>query len=220
MLASPERATSVERLGDGVRVTTTNRRLEAATAVIATGPWANELLIPLGLELPLAPAVAQVSFFDAPGLIPRPSIAEWSVDADGRGVYGHPVPGVGYKFAFDAAGREPWRSSQPEWPPDPAEQLELEQWVASRFPGLAAPVLRSERHPWTMTPDSDFVIDREGAVVVACGCSGHAFKFGPAIGELVADIAQGVARDEAAMFSLRRPALASGPVDAWAPISR
>ncbi len=92
---------------------------------------------------------------------------------------------------------------------------------ASAVSGVSAPVLRSERHPWTMTPDSDFVIDRDGAVVVACGCSGHAFKFGPALGELVADIAQGVlARDEAPLFSLRRPALASGPADAWAPITR
>jgi sarcosine oxidase len=219
-LATPERAAKVERVGDGVRVTTERRRLDAGIAVIATGPWANDLLIPLGLELPLAPAVAQVSFFDAPGLIVRPGIAEWSVDADGRGVYGHPVPGVGYKFAFDAAGREPWRQSATEWLPDPAEQRVLEEWVQRRFPGVSAPVLRSERHPWTMTPDSDWVVDRDGAVVVACGCSGHAFKFGPALGELVADIAQGVPRHEAPLFSLRRPALTSAPADAWAPISR
>jgi sarcosine oxidase len=219
-LAAPERVVGVEKVGDGVRVTTGRRRIDAGVAVIATGPWANELLIPLGLGLPLAPAVAQVSFFDTPGLISKPGIAEWSVDADGRGVYGHPVPGVGYKFAFDAAGREPWLSSTTEWPPDAEEQRVLVEWVERRFPGVSAPVLRSERHPWTMTPDSDFVIDRDGALVVACGCSGHAFKFGPALGELVADIAQGAPRDEAPLFSLRRSALASAPAEAWAPIAR
>ncbi len=81
-------------------------------------------------------------------------------------------------------------------------------------------MLQSERHPWTMTPDSDFVIDRDGPVVVACGCSGHAFKFGPALGELVADIAQEIPRPEQPLFSMRRPALESSPPVAWAPITR
>lgn len=219
-LISPERVVSVETSAESVQLATTDRRIDAGVAVVATGPWANELLTPLGLALPLAPAVAQVTYFDIPGLVGRPGIAEWSVDADGRGVYGHPVPGVGYKFAFDAAGSEPWSPGTAEWPPDPREQEALVSWVERRFPEVAATVLQSERHPWTMTPDSDFVIDRDGPVVVACGCSGHAFKFGPALGELVADIAQGIPRSEQPLFSMRRPALESSPPVAWTPITR
>ena len=49
----------------------------------------------------LAPAIAQVTFLDAPATTERPGIAEWEVDERG-GVYGHPVPGIGYKIAFDA----------------------------------------------------------------------------------------------------------------------
>ena len=48
--------------------------------------------------------------------------------------------------------------------------------------GAPQRVAYSQRHPWTLTPDSDFVIDRRGSLVLACGCSGHAFKFGPALG--------------------------------------
>ena len=44
-----------------------------------------------------------------------------------------------------------------------------------------------DRHPWTMTPDADFAIGAIGPVTVAAGCSGHAFTFGPTLGELVAD---------------------------------
>ena len=219
-LISPERVVSLETTGLGVRLVTTGRRIDAEVAVVATGPWANELLTPLGLALPLAPAVAQVTYFDIPALVTRPGLAEWSVDADGRGVYGHPVPGVGYKFAFDAAGSEPWSPETTAWAPDPREQEELVSWVERRFPGVAATVLQSERHPWTMTPDSDFVIDRDGPVVVACGCSGHAFKFGPALGELVADTVQEIPRPEQPLFSLRRPALESSPPAAWTPITR
>ena len=56
-----------------------------------------------------------------------------------------------------------------------------------------------------MTPDSDWVIDRRGAVVLACGCSGHAFKFGPALGPLVADVVEGA--DPEPLFRLGRPGL-------------
>jgi sarcosine oxidase len=42
-----------------------------------------------------------------------------------------------------------------------------------------------------MTADEDFVLGREGRLVVAAGCSGHAFKFGPLLGDIVADLALG-----------------------------
>jgi sarcosine oxidase len=218
--AAVARVTKVELRADGVLLRTSVGEIEAGAVVLAPGPWASELLEPLGIRLPLTPAVAQVTYFDAPDLTERPGMAEWSVYAGGRGVYGHPVPGVGYKFAFDAAGSEPWRASASEWPPDPVEQQELTEWVARRLPGAGLRVIRSERHPWTMTPDSHFVVDREGPVVVACGCSGHAFKFGPALGELVADVVDDVPRPERGLFSMRRPAMAAAAVEASSPITR
>jgi sarcosine oxidase len=214
------RVDKVKLHSGGVRLHTAIGTIDARTVVLATGPWASELLEPLGIRLPLTPAVAQVTYFDTPDLIQRPGMAEWAVYEGGRGVYGHPVPGVGYKFAFDAAGSEPWSASATEWPPDPAEELELTEWVARRLPGAALRVTRSERHPWTMTPDSHFVIDREGPVVVACGCSGHAFKFGPALGELVADVVDEVPRPDRALFSMRRPAMSAAAVEASSPITR
>ena len=63
-----------------------------------------------------------------------------------------------------------------------------------------------------MTPDGDFAIDRRGPIVVAAGCSGHAFKFGPALGSLVADVVDKVDRDDLKLFSLDRPAMRTGGV--------
>jgi sarcosine oxidase len=37
------------------------------------------------------------------------------------------------------------------------------------------------------------VLDRHGPIVVASPCSGHGFKFAPLIGELAADLVQGLA---------------------------
>ena len=42
-----------------------------------------------------------------------------------------------------------------------------------------------------MTPDEHFVLDRTGPIVVGTGGSGHAFKFTPLLGEVLADLALG-----------------------------
>jgi len=217
-LRAPERVLEIQPEACGVRVVTAAGTLDADRAVIAAGPWTAELVEPLGLRLPLAPAVAQVTYFDVPGLVGMPAIAEWGETEEG-GVYGHPVPGVGYKLGFDAAGDDPWDPDDAA-APAPDEQERLERWAGERLPGLAGRALRSDRHPWTMTPDTDFAIGTLGPITVAAGCSGHAFKFGPALGELVADTSDGTPRPAAAMFALDRPALA-GPAPAPSkPINR
>ena len=59
------------------------------------------------------------------------------------------------------------------------------------FPGLDPRPVHSEACLYTMSPDGDFVLDRIDGVIVCGGYSGHAFKFGPLLGRLIADLAQG-----------------------------
>ena len=48
-------------------------------------------------------------------------------------------------------------------------------------------------------PDGEFVLRRDGPVVVCSPCSGHGFKFAPAVGRLTAALATGeMAVDDAA----------------------
>lgn len=218
-LSMPERCLRIEVDEDGAEVVTDRRTLRAARVVIAAGPWSGELLRAAGIELSLAPAVAQVTFLEGPQLVGRPGLADWLMH-DGVGVYGHPVPGVGYKVAFDAGSAEPWLPDVEAWQPDLAEQDRLIAWLRDRMPTIEPRVALTQRHPWTMTPDGDFAIGRRGPIVVAVGCSGHAFKFGPALGALVADVAGDVPRDDLALFSLDRPALQSGEASPSTPISR
>jgi sarcosine oxidase len=198
----PERVVAIDA-GEPAVVHTTQRELSADSVVVAAGPWTGGLLEPLGISLRLAPSVAQVTFLDAPDMVGRPGIAAWP-EPGGVGIYGHPVPGVGYKLAFDA-GAEGWDADTEEWSPDAAEESRLLEWMRHHLAGAPRDVAYSQRHPWTMTPDSDFVVDRRGSVVLACGCSGHAFKFGPALGPLVADVVEGNASKD--LFSLNRPGL-------------
>jgi sarcosine oxidase len=219
VLSMPERCVAIEVGTDQAAVVTDRRTLRADRVVIAAGPWSGDLLRSVDIELPLAPAIAQVTFLDAPTLVERPGIVDWLMDG-GVGVYGHPVPGVGYKVAFDAGSAEPWLPDVEAWAPDLEEQRRLMAWLGERLPEVEPLIARTQRHPWTMTPDGDFAIDRRGPIVVAAGCSGHAFKFGPALGALVADVVEEVDRDDLELFSLDRGAMRRGHASASTPISR
>jgi sarcosine oxidase len=73
------------------------------------------------------------------------------------------------------------------------EIAEVARYVATRLPTLPGRFLRASTCMYTSTPDSDFVIAphpaHPGAVTVACGFSGHGFKFVPVVGEILADLA-------------------------------
>ncbi|MGH6643798.1 MAG: FAD-dependent oxidoreductase, partial [Bradyrhizobium sp.] len=151
---APERVVRFEP-GATVTLYTEGRHFEAKQVIVAAGPWTKDLLDGVGLPLPLAPAVAQVTFLDAPALVDRPGIAEWRPNGE-TGIYGHPVPGIGYKIAFDS-GAAGWHPDVEEWEPDPAEEQRLLGWLARRMPSVVPKVSRTQRHPWTMTPDVDFI---------------------------------------------------------------
>ena len=49
---------------------------------------------------------------------------------------------------------------------------------------------------YTSTPDGEFMLRRDGPVVVCSPCSGRGFKFVPAIGRITAALAIGENRSE------------------------
>ena len=59
------------------------------------------------------------------------------------------------------------------------------------LPSLDPEPVETERCVYDNSADTDFVIARTGNIVVGCGTSGHGFKFGPLLGELLADLAEG-----------------------------
>jgi sarcosine oxidase len=66
---------------------------------------------------------------------------------------------------------------------------------------------------YTTTPDHHFVIaahPEHAQVTVACGFSGHGFKFVPVVGEILADLAlTGTTSHPIGLFDPRRPAMTS-----------
>src|SRR5437867_8766170 len=78
----------------------------------------------------------------------------------------------------------------------PAEKAHLFDFLKQTFPRLAdAPLVYSHVCLYTDTWDGHFWIaadpEREG-LMLATGGSGHAFKFAPVLGDIIADALQGV----------------------------
>ena len=111
------------------------------------------------------------------------------------GFYGHgDVGGLGVKVAPD----HPSPQVEPdalERSPLPERERQARDYAARRFPALAgAPLLGARVCQYDLTPDTHFLVDRhperESWWLVGGG-SGHGFKHGPALAELVADCIEG-----------------------------
>jgi len=61
--------------------------------------------------------------------------------------------------------------------------------VAHRYPEVDPSPLASQTCLYTNTADESFVLERHGRVVVGSACSGHGFKFAPAVGRTLAALA-------------------------------
>jgi glycine/D-amino acid oxidase-like deaminating enzyme len=83
----------------------------------------------------------------------------------------------------------------------------VRQYLGFRFPGMKdAPLLETRVCQYEDTPDGNFIIDRHpeaSNVWLVGGGSGHGFKHGPALGEMVAElVTEGKQADE--LFRLAR----------------
>jgi sarcosine oxidase len=176
-----------------VRVHTDDGVHTAARLVICPGAWASELLADLSIPFTVE---RQVQFWFRPRgpiepfLPSRHPIYVWEA-GDGRQFYGFPGdPAAGVKVAFFRGGR----ICTPETidrTVRPAEVEAMAGFVQPRIPDLAGTFLRAVTCMYTNSPDEHFVIARHPAherVVVACGFSGHGFKFVPVVGEILADL--------------------------------
>jgi sarcosine oxidase len=75
-----------------------------------------------------------------------------------------------------------------------SEISSLRELVEGMLPDAAGPVTSTLTCLYTKTPDEHFALGIHPSlpqVVVASPCSGHGFKFAPAIGSLLADLATG-----------------------------
>lgn len=195
--------TGIEDDGRRVTVRTASGAVTAGSAVVCAGPWTGALLRGGGITVPGAPTQEQVGYLattDGAGPGMPILIGHGSPEP-----YGLPVPGEPlYKIGFHHGGpvTDPDRQ---EHGPDQDLSAELGRLARQYLPGLAPELVRTERCVYDNSPDEDFIVDRVGRIVIGSGTSGHGFKFGPLLGEWLADLATGTAAGPAARrFSLDR----------------
>ena len=121
----------------------------------------------------------------------------FGADISTTGYYGFPLNREGVvKIANHGLGRE-MSPESPNRAVTPQEEENLREFLSATFPALAdAPLVYSRVCMYCDTNDGHFWIapdpERHG-LIVAAGDSGHAFKFAPVLGEIIADAVEGKA---------------------------
>lgn len=205
--------------GRGVRVHTAEDTYTAGQLVVCPGAWAPQLLAGLGVPFTVERQVMhwfQPACGIGPYLPERHPVFLWE-DTAGVQVYGFPAidgPGGGVKVAFFRNGGV----CTPETIDRTVHRHEvagISEHFAPRIPTLPGAPLKAAACMYTTTPDDHFVLARHPehpeSVTVACGFSGHGFKFVPVVGEIAADLAlTGTTEHPIELFDPRRPAVAAG----------
>ena len=167
--------------------------LKADEYVFACGPWLGTLF-PQTIGKRIRVTRQEIFFFGTPAGDERYTEKKMPVWGDHREHFMYGIPGYqwrGFKVADDTRG--------PEFNPTSGERVvsadslkRVREYLGFRFPGLKdAPLIESRVCQYEESPDEDFIIDRHPArddVWIVGGGSGHGFKHGPALGEMVAGL--------------------------------
>jgi len=171
---------------DGVVLDTSAASIEASLAVVAAGAWATPLLAAAGIELETSISQETVTYFDLPGAHTLPSVIDWNEET-GRHAYSLSAGENVLKVGLHHSGTpvEPGERGAP----DPAVVEAASDWVRQRYPAADPRPTRAETCLYTNIANDEFVTERYGAIVACSACSGHGFKFAPAVGARVAALA-------------------------------
>lgn len=196
-------------VGDSVELTTDRGTYRAAKLVVTAGAWATKLLADAGVPLRV---MRQTLLWFEPGTraehFRRDRFPIFIADVPGAPFYGLPaIDPSGLKVARHYGAPELPNPDGVDWNVTDADADAMRPLLDSYLPGVGA-FTKGQVCMYTVTPDRHFVIDvhpQFPQVSVACGFSGHGFKFASTVGEILADLAQqGATKHDIGMFSARR----------------
>jgi len=166
------------------------REFRADLTLLATGAWTPTLLPELS-DVMWATGQPVLHFRVAnPAEWQAPRFPVWAADIGRTGWYGFPALADG---TLKVANHGPGRRVHPDDPREvsPDDEPRFRAFLRDTFPALAdAPLIGTRLCLYCDTFDGKFLLDhhpQRPGLVVAAGDSGHAFKFAPTLGELIAD---------------------------------
>lgn len=165
----------------------------AAKVVIAAGGWAKQMLATTGLDIPIEVTQEILAYFPPKDDSISHQIGIMPVAIDYHDhledpFYCLPIVDIG-------GVKMGWHHTGSIVQPDderviPEAILDgMRGWIARFFPHLQTEPLEIHTCLYSNTPDYHFILDKHPQhdnIVIAAGFSGHGFKFGPILGELLA----------------------------------
>ncbi|MGA8272757.1 MAG: FAD-dependent oxidoreductase [Candidatus Sulfotelmatobacter sp.] len=168
-------------------------QLKADCYVFACGPWLGRLFPETAGEL-IRPTKQDIFFFGPPAGDFRFSDAQLPVWGDHGERFFYGIPGSdrrGFKVADDTRGAT-FDPTCGERVVSQATLKRVREYVAFRFPAMKdAPLIETRVCQYEQTTDGNFILDRHprmANVWLLGGGSGHGFKHGPALGEMMAEL--------------------------------
>jgi sarcosine oxidase len=154
--------------------------LDADVVVLTAGSWIGRFFG----DLPLTVTRETVAYFRQEGA--PPSVVELD-EHSAHAMFSLHDPVHGLKAGAHHAGAK----ADPDEPgePDPELVARISAWVAQRLPRADPEPVAAETCLYTTTPDERFILERRGRIVIGSACSGHGFKFAPAVGSRLAELA-------------------------------
>lgn len=178
----------------GITVRTARGAYHARRLVVTCGAWSAAIVRDLGVELNVTRQALGWVWPKEPAPFAMGTLPCWALEhGDGSLHYGFPMLPwhPGFKLARHAKGP----AADPETldrRPVPEDEQEFRPFLSRHIPSADGPLLSLAVCTYTNSPDSHFIIDTHPEhpnVSIACGFSGHGFKFAPVVGEALADLA-------------------------------
>ncbi len=196
----------------GVTVRTAKATYSAGHVVFCGGAWTGKLI--RDLRVPLVVTRQVMAWFWPKRGAERFELGQspvWAIDPpDGAFLCGfpiHPEGSAGVKVAFHVQGPPTDPDTDPRLPTQ-ADETELRRAMETFIPDAPGSLLSMRVCLYTNSPDHSFIVDRHPEypnVTVACGFSGHGFKFASVMGEAIADLAtEGRSRLPIGFITFRR----------------
>lgn len=168
-------------------------QLKADFYVFACGPWLGKLF-PKTIGKLVRATRQDIFFFGTAAGDARFHDPNTPVWADHRGKFRYGIPGSdhrGFKIADDTRGPD-FDPTDGERVVDPRNLEDAREYIGFRFPDMkGAPLIESRVCQYEQSPDNHFIVDRHPEnenVWLLGGGSGHGFKHGPAVGEMMAQL--------------------------------
>ena len=176
----------------GVGIRTERGEHAARRLAIAAGAWTPQLVPELSLPLEVE---RTVQYWFEPAGPHADTLADgpawvWELEREGTW-YGFPPSARGLKAGMHFQAGRGTDVERVDRRVGTTETEELRRLFGRYAPGVAGSLARASVCLYTNTPDEDFILDRHPdhpEVVLFAGGSGHAFKFAPVLGSLMADL--------------------------------